>query len=142
MNGYQKVDGVAKALGIAASTVKKYYLLIEEHNYRFKRSVQGQVMFSDYDISLFRKLIRLKNEPGMTLHKAVEQLLKEEGIADTTNINRQIATVMAELTDLKQLVQKQNEMTRKQQEQLDRVEEQTSFLCNHLERLKRSWMNK
>ncbi|MDM5197583.1 MerR family transcriptional regulator [Fictibacillus enclensis] len=82
MSEYKNVEEVAKTLDIKPSTVKKYYLLFEqEHDYIFERNNKGQLMFSKYDLEMFQKLIRLKNEPGNTLSKAVKLLaseLKEE----------------------------------------------------------------
>lgn len=61
---YEKVDGLAKAIGVTTSTAKKYYLLFEEQGYNFKRNQQGQLLFSQDDIDLFKELIVLKNEKG------------------------------------------------------------------------------
>lgn len=73
-----KINEVAAILGVTSSAVKKYYLLFEKNNYKFTRSKQGQLVFSEYEIELFRKLIQLKNEPGNTVEKSVEILLNKE----------------------------------------------------------------
>ncbi|WP_191557791.1 MerR family transcriptional regulator [Metabacillus idriensis] len=72
-----KINEVAAILGITSSAVKKYYLLFEKNNYKFTRSKQGQLVFSEYEIELFRKLIHLKNEPGNTVEKSIEILLNK-----------------------------------------------------------------
>ncbi|MGE7667994.1 hypothetical protein [Peribacillus sp. NPDC097077] len=71
------VVSVADILGVSPSTVKKYYLLMEENDHRFQRNTIGRVIFSDAELNLFLKLISLKNEPGMTVKKAVEQIIGE-----------------------------------------------------------------
>ncbi|MDQ0861614.1 MerR family transcriptional regulator [Bacillus sp. V2I10] len=73
-----KINEVSAMLGLSASALKKYYLLFEKNNYKFTRSKQGQLVFSEYEVELFRKLIHLKNEPGNTVEKSVEILLNKE----------------------------------------------------------------
>ncbi|WP_242214896.1 MerR family transcriptional regulator [Bacillus cereus group sp. BfR-BA-01383] len=131
MSIYKNVNEVAELLSIAPSTVKKYYLLFEPQ-YRFKRNNQGLLMFSDYDIDLFRNLIRLKNNSGMTVAKAVEQILKEEGKSDVNDIADQVKTIKTEISSLKELIQQQNIIMIKQQKELNRIGEQKNFLIQLL----------
>ncbi|GAB1792313.1 DUF3967 domain-containing protein [Priestia sp. FSL P4-0332] len=132
MEFYEKVEGLARAIGVTTSTVKKYYLLFEEHGYNFKRNQQGQLLFSQDDINLFKELMLLKNEKGMTVPKAVKEIIKDKVMTDTTDItditditatteditviSKHVTTVMSELDELKQLVKNQNEIIEKQQE--------------------------
>ncbi|MFP8645026.1 MerR family transcriptional regulator [Priestia aryabhattai] len=123
MNTYLKVEDVANLLEVTPSTISKYYLLFEKNNYRFKRSNKGGLMFSDNDVELFRKLIELKNSPGLTVEKAVVQLL-EENIAITTQV---IKKVEEELRGkFSQLEQEMNERFKLINQQLDRIEGLTS----------------
>ncbi len=126
----ERVDTVAKIIGVAPSTLKKYYLLFEEHGYFFKRSNEGHVLFDTHDVELLKRLIVLKNEPGMTVKKAVQQIVKEEGITvpektDTTTstmdvtVMNQVAIVMTELEELKALMKEQNELLKKQEKYID-----------------------
>ncbi|MGE7586475.1 hypothetical protein [Peribacillus sp. NPDC101480] len=71
---------MANLLGVSSSTVKKYYLLFEDNNYRFKRNVKGKVTFTNDESKLLQRLTVLKNEPGMNLKTAVEQLVQEAGV--------------------------------------------------------------
>ncbi|MFJ7678266.1 hypothetical protein ACIQXQ_09395 [Peribacillus sp. NPDC097198] len=82
------VVSIADILGVSSSTVKKYYLLMEENNYRFQRNTIGRVTFSEADLNLFLRLISLKNEPGMTVKKAVKQIIDESMEEQHTIINR------------------------------------------------------
>lgn len=75
MNVYVRIEEVANAIGLSPSTVKKYYLMIEDQGYRFKRNNQGQLIFSNEDIEMFQRIIILKNEPGMSVQKAVEKVV-------------------------------------------------------------------
>ena len=72
------INEVSGMIGVSPSTVKKYYLLFEKNDYKFNRNTQGKLIFSEYEIELFRKLIHLKNEPGNTVEKSVEILLNKE----------------------------------------------------------------
>jgi DNA-binding transcriptional MerR regulator len=133
MQVYRGVEDVAKELGMSPSTVKKYYLLIEQHGYRFRRTQQGQVMFTDYDVQLFRKLIQLKNEPGMTLQKAVEKvmsLITDITVAtDTTDMSdtkdivdpTTMTVITEDLNQLKEILAKQHELLQIQQQQINKL---------------------
>jgi DNA-binding transcriptional MerR regulator len=143
MNVFEKVEGVAKRIGVAPSTVKKYYLLFEQEGYRFKRSHEGYVLFSDHDIDLLKELMFLKNQSGMTVQKAVKEIVQHEGVTDTTDImdtkidvavmSKQVATVMTEMAELKQLVKEQNELIKQQQKYInERLEERDRKLMESL----------
>ncbi|PKF86744.1 hypothetical protein CW306_21670 [Bacillus sp. BA3] len=127
MEVFHKVDEVAKVLGVTPSAVKKYYLMFEEQDYKFKRSNQGRLMFSEKDIDLFKKLIVLKNEPGMKVHNAVEQLIKENE-NDVSNLYQLVSNAMAEITKLKNLIRQQQKIINDQQEKLNRFEEKYGVL--------------
>jgi DNA-binding transcriptional MerR regulator len=126
MDVYEKVESVGKLIGVAPSTVKKYYSLFEQEGYKFKRSNEGYVLFSNHDINLLKELIILKNRSGMTVQKAVKQLVKDEVISDITDISdmtndvtvisKQITAVMSDMTDMKQLLKEQNELIMQQHE--------------------------
>lgn len=119
-----KVKELANILGISESTVKKYYLLFEDRGYRFMRSTQGKVMFSDYDISLFQKLIKKKNEPGMTVQKTIDLLLREFGLNDSTNKGYQNEPWVDKITNLNQKL--------KMEENMKRMEEKYDLLIESL----------
>ena len=75
MSLYVKIDEAAQMVGLSTSTIKKYYLMIEEKGYRFNRSSQGQLIFSEVDIEMFKRIIVLKNEPEMSVQKAVDHVV-------------------------------------------------------------------
>ena len=115
---YVGLTDIANMIGISPSTVKKYYLAIEERGYRFRRNLQGQMMFNEDDLEMFRKLITIKNQPGMTVQKAVEKVTaditdmtpyEQPESADMTVITEQIAelkemflTIQKDLAEIKQ----------------------------------------
>jgi DNA-binding transcriptional MerR regulator len=122
-----KIDEVAKTIGISVSAIKKYYLLIEEFGYRFKRNQQGQLLFNDKDIELFQKLIRVKNQPGVKLREAVELVISsitdltvitDEDITKPTNIT-DITPIAEGIKSLTELVKQQHELVKNQQHQIN-----------------------
>ena len=132
MNTYLKVEDVANLLEVTPSTISKYYLLFEKNNYRFKRSNKGGLMFSDNDVELFRKLIELKNSPGLTVEKAVVQLL-EENIAITTQVIKKVEEELREKflqleQGIHELGQEMNERFKLIDQQVDRIEGLTSIV--------------
>lgn len=127
MDVFLKVDDVSDILGIASTTVKKYYTLFEKEGYRLKRSNQGHVLFSEFDIDLLKELIDIKNQSGMKLEKAVKQLIVEHDlVSDTTDISamttdmsvmaKQVTTLMSDMSDMKELIKAQNEQLKQQHE--------------------------
>lgn len=119
-NVYINVDTLAEQLNLSSSTVKKYYLLIEENGYSFKRSNQGHVMFSEDDYKLFKKIIEIKGQPKMTLAKAIDKVIGV--ITDTTAItpyNNEDMTVMTQkIKELHDLTVEQSQLITQQNQQI------------------------
>ncbi|YCA42826.1 MerR family transcriptional regulator [Bacillus sp. JZ8] len=122
MNTYLKVGDVASLLEVTYSTISKYYALFEKNNYRFKRNNKGNLIFSDNDVELFRKLIQLKNTPDFTVEKAVVHLV-EESMVDTIDLTRQIQNMTIKHAKLEQLIQYQDQIIKMLQKQQHRIEE-------------------
>jgi DNA-binding transcriptional MerR regulator len=127
MKVYESVESVAKMFGLSPSTVKKYYGLFEKAGYRYKRNNQGYIIFDSYETDLFKELIFLKNQPGMTVSKAVREIVQREGISDisddsdtntdVTIMSSQVTTIMTDIEELKEIIKKQNEMILHQTDQ-------------------------
>lgn len=130
-----KVEDVAEAVNIAASTIRKYSALIEKHsNYEFTRSNQGSFLYTDSEITLFRDLIKLKNKKGMTLEKSVEQLFStKEEVAATSDMVRmadiqsivaiQLRSMVGELTNQNKAVyEKLNSIEEKRKKEIEENE--------------------
>lgn len=94
-----KVEEVAKAVGIAASTVRKYSFLIEKHGYEFSRNNQNALMFDQDEVSMFKELVRNKKQKNMTLENAVQTLLSNmSDVATTSDI---ATTDMSSMPDVR-----------------------------------------
>ncbi|WP_273123911.1 hypothetical protein [Bacillus weihaiensis] len=120
-----KVKEMADTLGISESTVKKYYLLFEEDGYYFNRNIQGNVVFSNYDISLFNKFINMKNQPGMTIKKVLKLILGEIRFDDSLNKGNQNEQLV-------EMIINQNQKILKMEEDLKSLEGKYEFLIEYL----------
>lgn len=124
---FLKIEDVSNRLGVSPSTIKKYYLLLEQKGFRFRRNNQSHVMFSEQDVMMFRKLIQLKNEPGITVNKAVEIIA--QSVTDITDIivttdenvtnMKDMSVMTGYIEELKDVMLKQQELFVKQQEQIN-----------------------
>lgn len=121
-----KIEDVAKQIGLSPSTVKKYYLLVEKYGYRFRRNNQGQLTFTDSDIQLFNEIILVKNEPGITVQRAVEIVMSSitditvqgnTNITDMTEI-KVISAITEQFNEIRSLVVSQNQTIIDQQEEI------------------------
>lgn len=103
MNNSYSVEEVAQIIGVKASTIKKYYLLLEGRgrSYYFKRNNQGRLNFSNDDIDLFKRLISLKNKPESNLSKAADEILKEKGLRSSREINESLLYISSSFRRVK-----------------------------------------
>lgn len=128
-----KIDDVSNRLGVSTSTIKKYYLMIEEKGYRFKRGTAGNLMFDDSDIDMFKMLIVVKNQPGITLKEAVDKVVSnvrsvgfprseweespQENI-DTKRLEKVVVEAMGLIQTYREELQRKDNLIESQQAQL------------------------
>ena len=115
------VDAMAIAIGMSPSTIKKYYLAFEESGYQFKRNNDGHVLFSENDLELFKEFMILKNEKGMTVSKAIKQLVQPESMSVITVMPEQVMAVITEVRELKEIVKRQEEYIKESLEKRDQL---------------------
>ncbi len=88
---------VAKNLGIASSTLRKYCLALEEAGYPFERGNNNSRVFFHKDVATIERLIAAMNKKSITLEKAVNLVISSveenevatvatESVADTEHI--------------------------------------------------------
>ncbi|MBW9315171.1 DUF3967 domain-containing protein [Bacillus subtilis] len=124
MNVFAGVDDVARELGLSPSTIKKYYLLIEENGYRFTRSRTGKVIFSERDLEIFKRLIQIKNEKGIKVVDAVKTVISS--ITDVTVWKESAAATEFEeppvdIIVMKETMEQMHEIIKNQQKQIDQL---------------------
>ena len=136
MDIFVGVDEVASILSVKPATIKKYYLAIEEKGYRFKRTNQGRLSFSQTDIEMFRKIIQLKNQPGIKVEDAIKQVVastttitvyqEPEFKQDTASMpNIEVITAMAkQIEEMKKMMTLQHNILKNQQKELIELKEE------------------
>jgi DNA-binding transcriptional MocR family regulator len=75
MEVYMNVEDIGKQLNVSTSTIKKYYLLIEDRGYIFRRNKHSQINFTREDLDLFRVIFELKSQPKTTINEAIDKAL-------------------------------------------------------------------
>lgn len=114
MEIYMSVDDLSNQLGVSSSTIKKYYLLIEERGYKFRRNVQGHIAFTREDIDLFRMIFELKSQPKMTvigsIDKALGVITPGTDVSDEVNVSRETEGDSTNVTDITVITETVNEL--------------------------------
>lgn len=139
MDIFMNVEDLAKRLNISNSTVKKYYLLVEERGYKFRRNIQGHVNFSQKDFELFKLILNLKNRPKTTVKEAIDEALNnfgdeysiepKEDISNTQPVSNEDMTVISKkLDDIEFHVKQQNSII----EQRDQMIRDQDDMVNEL----------
>ncbi|BCD09070.1 DUF3967 domain-containing protein [Bacillus cereus] len=110
---YQTTKQAAQTLNINHTTFKKYYGMFERYNgYNFLRDLKGQVMFSEYDLEIFKRLLLVKAEPGRTIEESCRIVGEEFGISDKnqdiTDISPKDEGQNHAIEELKKLILMQN----------------------------------
>ncbi|WP_353856826.1 DUF3967 domain-containing protein [Bacillus sp. Bos-x628] len=126
MNIFSGVEDVAQELGLSPSTIKKYYLLIEENGYRFTRSRTGKVIFSERDLEIFKRLIQIKNEKGIKVVDAVRTVISSitdvtvwKGSTESTQFDETEPPL--DITIMKETMEQMHEIIKNQQKQIDQL---------------------
>ena len=99
-----KVEDVSHAVGVAASTIRKYSFLIEKQGYTFSRSNQGALMYDKDEVSIFKEIIQIKKQKNMTLEKAVQRALSNmSDMVDIADISRGPYGDMSGMSDVQDM---------------------------------------
>lgn len=103
----------AKNLGIATETLRKYANLFDKVSGKdyFHRDSQNARIYSNDDITVLKRMIKINKSSNVTLETSVNKVLNELGITDITPdvSNNQNASV-TDITALQQAVLVQNNM--------------------------------
>lgn len=135
MGIYSPAD-IAALLKVKETTLRKYSLLLEEVGYSFKRNAQKQRWYEDNDVIALQKFVSLKHNGDMNLRECAEAvwLLQNNGdvtdaLTVTHNATEGDGSVIAlelrdEMTNLRELIVKQNEHIIQLQKDLAEEKEQ------------------
>lgn len=152
-----KVEDVANAVGVAASTVRKYSFLFEKNGYEFARNNNQKALMYDQDeVDMFRQLLQLSKKKDMTLEKAAIQILssmpdvvvssdiESTDVATMRDVAAIFTTISDMSTNLYTLVDQNKEHEKRRLEDHDKLlmqsirsEQQTKQLEHQIEELKK-----
>lgn len=126
---------VAMMLKIQESTLRKYCIMLEEHGYKFHKNEHGHRGFLDNDVITLRKLIEIKSHPDMTLKQACNAIMtwvKEKDMSEVdTNVITENEQHDERYSELKEMIQQQNELLKKMAKKLD---DQQRYIDEKLEK--------
>src|SRR5699024_587347 len=112
-------------------------LLLEERGYEFRKNARGQRFYYDEDVISLRKFITLKNN-GMTLSESAEGVVlwhkgnekEETSVAPmNTDIQNVVERYVSDMTEMKDMIHKQNEIIMQLSEKIDKQQE---YINNNL----------
>lgn len=129
MDLYMNVDNLANQLGVSSSTVKKYYLLIEDKGYKFRRDIKGHVSFTQDDLQLFKAIFQLKSQPKTSIESAINQALGYISIPeDVDEENSEDTRDITSIADMKVITEEINKLNSRIDEQKYLINEQNRMI--------------
>lgn len=145
---FMNVEDLARRLNMSNSTVKKYYLLIEERGYKFRRNIQGHVNFSQKDFELFKLILNLKNRPKTTVKEAIDEALNNFGDEysvepkeETSNVqpisNEDMTVISEKLDEISFHMKQQNEIIAQRDQMLRDQDDMVNELISSNRRISR-----
>jgi hypothetical protein len=114
---------ISLSLDIGDSTLRKWCLALEEHDYKFYRTDQNKRLFTEKDIIVLRHFQQLVKEKNMSMNNAsliVTSRFKKESFSDETEIEHlnskvnSVPEVRSENHLIQQLVTKMETMEERQ----------------------------
>lgn len=125
---------VSALLQIKESTLRKYSLLLENVGYSFQRNNQNQRWYNDTDIVALKKFISLKNSTDMSLKDCAEAVIlwsNGQSITPPSTVsNSDTERYGDDITELKELILKQNTVIK---ELVEQVQQQQKYIENRLD---------
>ena len=125
---------VADLLKVQESTLRKYCLLLQDHNYSFLKNENGYRVFFDDDIIVLRKFLSLKNESDMTLNDAAKSVVAWKNGNDVSGVVTEDMRYISRYNDLvdefKKFQKDQEDFNR---QLLSQLEKQNDYINKRLE---------
>lgn len=133
---YQTTKQAAQTLNLNHTTFKKYYGMFERYNgYNFLRDLKGQVMFSEYDLEMFKRLLLVKAERGKTLEESCRIVGEEFGVFDK---NQVITDISSEKEGYNQAIDELKELVLMQSNKIDELTIKLSEQSNQTRKIETS----
>lgn len=135
---------ISLALDIGDSTLRKWCLSLEEHNYNFYRTDQNKRLFTEHDIVVLRHYQHLVKDKNMSMQNAalivvskfqkapfsnetaIEQVKNEMNTVPT--IRSDVEFVQELITEIQTMKEQQNELLEMNKQLFKRLEEQQTYI--------------
>lgn len=88
---------VAEMLGIGASTLRKWSMLLEQHGYWFLRDSQNRREYRQLDVSCMQRFYRLTKDQLIPLEEAAQMIVSQTKV-ETTRNETAVAVALAPVT--------------------------------------------
>lgn len=113
----------ASLLEIKTATLRKYSLLLENQGYEIKRNSKKHRYYRDKDIITLRNVMT-GSDNGITLEESVKNVVNLKGHSNESNvINNGQEANDSDIKELKEMINKQNELIYNLTEKLDQQQE-------------------
>lgn len=114
---------VAKLLELNTATLRKYSIMLEKQGYNIGRNSQKHRYYQDKDIITLRRVITARKS-GITLEEAIKNVVKvQEDNTYTNVINNGYEANENVISELKEMIHKQNELIKGLADKLDEQQE-------------------
>lgn len=126
-----KIGDVAKNLGIAETTVKKYAQTIESYGYKFDRSIQNAFLFSKNDVDMFKIIVSLRKQ-NYKVDEAVKQAMSDMAV-DVTDVSTDVSDSV-DMADILKVVSDMSKNMIDMSKKIESLEQQNKELIEHQNR--------
>ena len=136
---------ITDLLNIKESTLRKYCLLLEDVGITFQRNNRGQRWYSDNDVIMLRKFTTLRDNGDMTLKDCANAVFMwhrgNDATLSLTNAHDASEQYSADITELKKLMYKQNDLIEDLSGRLDQQQEYINKQVNERDKLLMNSLN-
>lgn len=131
---------VCSLLDIKESTLRKYALLLKNAGYHFHTNEKGQRGYYDKDVIVLKRFLEVKNSADMTLEQTTNAVISWVKASDMSlsvmDNEEEIKRYNADINELKETVNQQNEFLKKLMVKLDeqqrKIDHQQQFINEQL----------
>ena len=122
-------EELAKKLGVATATLRKYNFYFSKVGVHFKKE-KGKLIYTEEDMKLFRKLIKMKETSGISLETCVAELSKD--FKTVVDVSDSVSEVVPTVTTPSQQP-KQQDMQEKLMEQMEEHSKQIKEMKEYID---------
>lgn len=133
-------DELAKKLGVATATLRKYNFYFSKVGVHFKKE-KGKLIYTEEDLKLFRKLIKMKETSGVSLETCVAELSKD--LKTVVGVSDFVSDVVPTTTTPSQQPQQQDiheKLIHQMEEHSKQIKEMKEYIDTRLDKRDKQMM--